>query len=92
MRAVSAARAARRAALKTDRRLSRESPKSAQVAQVAQVVCVAGHSVTPFCSRSKPSASTAKDQIAKRRIEDALRDPGEPEADTLHEPEAARCN
>ena len=87
MRAVSAARAARRAASKTYRRLSRESPKSAQV---AQVVCVAGHSVTPSCSRSKPSASTAKDQMAKRRIEDALRDPGEPEADTLHEPEAAR--
>ena len=62
-------------------------PKSAQV---AQVVCVAGHRVTPSCSRSKPSASTAKDQIAKRRIEDALRDPGQPEADTLHEPEAAR--
>jgi len=52
----------------------------------AQVAEWAGHSVAVLL-KVYAKCIDGQDQIAKRRIEDALRDPGEPEKDSPHEPE-----
>jgi integrase len=51
----------------------------------AQVAEWAGHSVAVLL-KVYAKCIDGQDQIAKRRIEDALRDPGEPDEDTPHEP------
>ena len=53
----------------------------------AQVAEWAGHSVAVLL-KVYAKCIDGQDQIAKRRIEDALRDPGEPEEDTPPKPEA----
>jgi len=52
----------------------------------AQVAEWAGHSVAVLL-KVYAKCIDGQDQIAKRRIEDALRDPGEPEKDSPQEPE-----
>ena len=52
----------------------------------AQVAEWAGHSVAVLL-KVYAKCIDGQDQIAKRRIEDALRDPGEPEEDTPPKPE-----
>jgi hypothetical protein len=53
----------------------------------AQVAEWAGHSVA-ILLKVYTKCIDGQDQIAKRRIEDALRDPGEPGEDMPHELEA----
>ena len=55
----------------------------------AQVAELAGHSVAVLL-KVYAKCIDGQDQIAKRRIEDALRDPGEPKEDTPQEPEEDR--
>ncbi len=57
--------------------------------QPAQVAEWAGHSVA-ILLRVYAKCIDGQDQVAKRRIEEALCDPGEPEEDTPQEPDEDR--